>query len=75
MDDLSGGMHTRIGAARTNDVDDFIRHFCQRFFEALLNAETGLLTLPAVVTRPVVFDAERDANIRACYQCPVRCVA
>jgi hypothetical protein len=65
MDNLSGGMHTRIGAAGANDVDDFIRHSCQRFFEALLNAETGLLTLPAVVIRPVVFDAERDANSKA----------
>jgi len=39
-----------------------IGHHCQRFFDALLNSETGLLPLPAVVRNTVVFDAERDTN-------------
>ena len=60
-------MHAGIGAARTDDLHDFVGHACERFFETLLHAEAGLLTLPAVVTRPVVFDAERDANSSACY--------
>ncbi len=67
MDDLPGGMYTRIGSTGTNNVDDLVRHLFQRFFEPLLNAQTGFLTLPAVEARPVVFDAERDANIKACF--------
>ena len=59
-------MHSGVRAARTNDLHRFIRHDREGFFETLLYAETGLLTLPAVVSGSVVFDAERDANSSPC---------
>jgi hypothetical protein len=62
MNDLAGGVHTGVGAARTHDIDTFIGNPRKRLLEALLYAQAGQLTLPAVVTRTVVLYAERDAN-------------
>lgn len=59
-------MHAGIGAAGTNDLDGLIGYQRERFLETLLYPDTGLLTLPAIVRSPVILDAERDANVRAC---------
>jgi len=66
MNDLARRVHAGIRAARTNDVNGFIGNQRKRFLEALLNANTGLLALPASVRSPVILDAERDANVGAC---------
>jgi hypothetical protein len=64
MHDLAARMNSGIGASRTDDFDGLIGDNRQRLLEALLDAKAGLLALPAVITRAVVFDAERDANVR-----------
>ena len=66
MNDLARGMYTGIGSACTNDLYRFVRNQRQRFLETLLYPKASLLTLPAVVPGPVIFDAERDANVGAC---------
>lgn len=66
MNDLARGMYTGIGSACTDDLYRFVRNQRQRFLETLLYPEASLLTLPAVVPGPVIFDAERDANVGAC---------
>jgi len=63
MHDLTTRVHTAVGAAGTDQIDGFIGDQRQRLLETLLHAEAALLALPAVVTRAVVFDAERDANV------------
>jgi hypothetical protein len=50
-------VHAGIGAAGADQRDVFVGDSQQRLFEALLHAKAGFLTLPAVVTRAVVFDA------------------
>lgn len=62
MNDLAGGVHTGIGAACADYPYRFISNLRERVLEALLDADTGFLTLPAVIPRAVVFDAERNAN-------------
>lgn len=62
MNDLAGGVHTGIGAACADYPYRFIGNPRERVLEALLDADTGFLTLPAVIPRAVVFDAERNAN-------------
>ena len=62
MNDLAGGVHTGIGAACADYLYRFICNQRERFLEALLDANTGFLTLPAVIPRAVVLDAERNAN-------------
>ena len=64
MHDLAAGVHAGIGATGTDDVDAFIGDPCQRLLQTLLHPESGLLALPAIETRTVVFDAECDANRR-----------
>jgi len=66
MDDLAGGVHASIGAPCADHLNRFICDQRQRFLETLLHAQAGLLTLPAIVPGPVVFDAERDADIGPC---------
>ena len=66
MNDLTRGMYARISATCTDHLYGFIRNQRQRFLERLLHPETGLLPLPAIVPGPVIFDAERDANVRTC---------
>ena len=61
---LAARMYAGIRAARTDDFDGFVGYDRQRLLEALLYTQAGLLALPAVIARPVVFDAERDANVR-----------
>jgi len=57
VDNLARRVHTGVSAARANDFDRLIRDQRERFLEALLHADAGLLTLPAVVPGAVVFDA------------------
>jgi len=57
-------MYSGIGASGTDDFRGFVGYDRQRLLEALLYTKAGLLALPAVITRAVVFDAERDANVR-----------
>lgn len=64
---LATRVYSGIGTSRTDDVDRLIGDYFQRLLEALLYAEAGLLALPAVISRPVVFDAERYTNAR--YRC------
>jgi hypothetical protein len=64
MNDLARGVHPGVGAAGTDHFYGFIGDNRQRLFQALLYTDTGLLPLPAVVPGAVVFDAERDANVR-----------
>ena len=66
MDNLARSMHPGIGSACTDDLYRFVRNQRQRFLETLLYPEASLLTLPAIVPGPVIFDAERDANVRTC---------
>ena len=66
MNDLARGMDTGIGSARADDLYRFIRNQRQRLLETLLYAKASFLTLPAIVPGPVIFDAEGDANVRAC---------
>ncbi len=63
MHDLAAGMHARIGATSANYFNSFVGDLGESFFEALLNAETCLLALPAIVRSPVVLNAECDANV------------
>lgn len=65
VDDLTRGMNAGVGAAGAYDLNRPVGNGFKRLLQALLNAETGLLTLPAVVIGPVVFDAERDSNSSA----------
>jgi hypothetical protein len=65
MRHLAGGMYTRIGAARAYKLDGLVGDQAKRLFQALLHAQSGFLTLPAVIPGAVVFDAERDANVCA----------
>ena len=60
---LAGCVHARVGTARTDDLDRFIGYECKGFLEKLLYTQAGFLTLPAVISGAVVFDADRDANI------------
>ena len=64
MHNLPAGMYPCVSTPCAGDFNRFVRDHGQRLFEALLHAKAGLLTLPAVVSRTVVFDAERDANVR-----------
>ena len=64
MHHLAGGVYTRVGTPRADDLHILVRHNRERLFDALLNSEPGLLALPAVVRRAVVFDAERCAHER-----------
>lgn len=64
MDDLAGGMYTGVGSTCADYLYSFVSDHSERFLETLLHTETGVLTLPAVIPRPIVFDAERDTNIR-----------
>ncbi len=52
--------------AEGSDLYRFVRNQRQHFLETLLYPKAGLLTLPAIVPGPVIFDAERDANVGAC---------
>ena len=64
MNDLSRGMYPGVCTAGTHHFYGFIGDDRQRLFQTLLYTDTGLLPLPAVVPGAVVFDAERDANVR-----------
>ena len=64
MNDLARGVHPGVGATGTNHFYGFIGNNRQRLFQTLLHTDTGLLALPPVVPGAVVFDAERDANVR-----------
>ena len=63
VDYLARCVHARVGSTRADDLYRFIGDQCECFFETLLYAQSGFLPLPAVITRAVVFDAGRDANI------------
>lgn len=63
MHHLTRCVHTSVCTARADDLDGFVGNLRQRLFKTLLYAQPSLLTLPAIVTRAVVFDAERYANV------------
>jgi len=62
MHDLPFGMHTGIGSTGTACFNWLIRHLGQGVFNEALDAHTIALTLPAVIGRAVVLDAERYAK-------------
>lgn len=62
MNNLPGRMHAGVRPACADHLHGRIRHQRQRIFQSLLYAETGFLALPAVVSGPVVLNAECDTN-------------
>lgn len=64
MHDLTRGMHAGVGAPGTGGCDGLVGNNAQRLFDALLNATPVVLTLPAIVSGTVVFNADGDSHIR-----------
>jgi len=56
-------MHAGVCPPGTNDFDRFVRHRRNGVFDQRLDADTGLLPLPAIVSSTIVLDAERGAHI------------
>jgi len=61
MTNLAGGVYARIGAARADTCDRFVRNPGYCIIQARLNTGRMGLDLPTVIVCPVVFQAESQA--------------
>ena len=59
-DDLLRCMDACIGPAGRDGPDRFVGDAAQRLFKCLLNGALARLSLPAVKTAAIVFDAQRQ---------------
>ena len=62
MNDLPGGMNTRVGATGTSHLNRMVSNLVKCFLKALLHSESGFLALPAVVRGTVVFNAKSNTQ-------------
>ena len=61
MNHLPKCVHTGVGSTGAGHFDGLIRHRGERILDDALHADTIPLTLPTIVGRAVILDAERYA--------------
>lgn len=64
MDDLPGCMHAGVRATRTAYVDGVVGNLLQCIFNTRLYTVARALSLPAVVRRAVVLDAQSNTHMQ-----------